>query len=296
KPYNDETLKQNINDIDICVTHWGAPLFTEDVLKCANRLKMIAHAAGSAGYIATDAVYEREITVCTSNDVMARHVAEGVLAYTLSVLRLIPIHDAGMKMGLEWDRKFYDTKSLIGAQIGLVGLGMVGRHLLNLLKPFGVSVKLYDPYVSQQDIGAYDNVQLSALDEVLSFGDIISVHAAQTPETIHLLDTDKLALIRDRSLLVNTARGKIIDQQALTDELKSGRISAVLDVYDREPLPVESGLRKLDNVILIPHMAGSTAKEHMSVAMIEEIRRFINHEPLKYEISYDTFKRMTRKI
>jgi phosphoglycerate dehydrogenase-like enzyme len=104
-----------------------------------------------------------------------------------------------------------------------------------------------------------------------------------------------LALIKDNALLVNTARGAIIDERALAVELRKGRFRAVLDVYETEPLPLDSALRNLDNVILFPHVAGIPAREQMSYAMIAEIERFSKGEPLQYEIPYEKFKLMTKE-
>ena len=293
-PFSEDDLANIIQDIDICITHWSCPKFSEKVLENAGRLKMIAHAAGSVAYLITDPVYERGIKVCSANSVMAEYVAEGALAYILAGLRLIPQHNNDMKNGKSWERKLVENRSLLREKVGLVGLGTVGMYLLELLKPFGVKIKLYDPYVSQTTLEAYPNVQQCSLDETLSWGNIISIHASMTPETWHLIDKDKLKLIKDNALFINTARGAIIDEAALINELQIGRFSAVLDVFEKEPFDPNSALRNLENVILMPHMAGATAKEEMTQAMIEEIERFIKHEPLKYEIPFNKYKLMTR--
>ena len=111
--FTQEGLKKELKDIDICVTHWGCPQFTKDVLENAGRLKLIAHAAGSVAYMVTDHVYNRGIKVCSANSVMAKYVAEGVLAYILSGLRLIPQHDALMKDKELWDRRIIFYNGLV---------------------------------------------------------------------------------------------------------------------------------------------------------------------------------------
>lgn len=294
KSLTEEQLANVIKDFDICVTHWSSPKFSARVLENAEKLRMIAHAAGSVAQLVTDQVYDMGIKVCSSNSVMAKYVAEGVLAYILAELRLIPQHDRDMKTGKLWDRKVVESRSLIGAKIGLIGFGTIGACLLEMLAPFNTIIKIFDPYLPGKALEKYPNASLCPISEALEWGDIVSVHASQTPETWHLLDMKKLGMIKDNALLINTARGSIIDETALIDELRSGRLRAVLDVYEEEPLSPESPLRKLDNVILLPHMAGAAAKEAMTFEMIEEIKRFINGEPLKLEIPIEKYRLMSR--
>jgi len=293
--FTQDELKENIKGIDFCITHWGCPKITEDVLQNADRLKMVAHAAGSVAYMITDCVYEKGIKVCSSNDIMAEYVAEGVLAYILSALRSIPKHAGDLKNGVLWGNDLAGSRSLIGEKVGLVGLGTVGRYLLELLKPFHVKIKLYDPYINPDLLKGHQNVELSTLEDAMAWGNIVSIHASLTPDTYHMIDAGKLKLLKDGTLFVNTARGAVIDEKALEDVLETGRISAVLDVFEKEPLPLDSRLRGLENVILMPHMAGAGAKEKMTFAMIDEIKRYINGEPLKYEIPFEKYKLMTRE-
>jgi phosphoglycerate dehydrogenase-like enzyme len=291
--FTEEELKKHIKGIDICVTHWLVPRFTDEVLSNADSLRMIAHAAGSVAGFVTESVYEKGIKVCSANSVMAWHVAEGVLAYMLAALRMIPQHSLDMKNG-RWNRRVIESRSLFDEKIGLIGLGTVGLYLLQLLKPFKVKLKVYDPYLPEGLLDEYPEAELASLEETLAWGNIISIHASRTPETYHMINSSRLKLIKDGALLVNTARGAIIDEEALIGELSTGRINAILDVYDKEPLPGNSGLLHLDNVILMPHMAGATAKEVMSFEMIKEIERFINGETLQYEIPVEKFRLMTR--
>lgn len=293
--FTERELAENIKGMDICVTHWGCPRFTREVLENAGDLKLIAHAAGSVANIVTDEVYARGIKVCSANTVMARYVAEGILGYILAGLRMIPQHDMDMKVKKTWVRRVTGIRSLFDEKIGFIGLGTVGARLLELLQPFNAQIRIYDPFISDSFLQGINNVRLCGLEEVLSWGNILSVHASLTPDTHHMIDKERLKLVRNGALLINAARGAIIDEGALTDELKKGRFNAVLDVYEEEPLKTDSSLRELENVILMPHMAGAPAREQMTVAMCEEIGRFICGEPLRYEISYAKYKLMTRE-
>ncbi len=294
-PLTAQGLCERLEDIDICLTHWGCPVFDKAVLAQANRLKLIAHAAGSVGDLVREEVYARGIRVCSANDVMARHVAEGVLAYFLAAQRRIPQQAEALKAHNIWKKRESECRSLFGARIGLVGLGTIGRYLLDLLRPFAVQVKIYDPYLAPQALAGYEWAALADLEQVLAWGEIISLHCSLTPETTGLIDARRLALIRDGALLVNTARGAVVNEADLVEVLRSGRLRAILDVYTQEPLAANSPLHALPNVLLLPHVAGITAREEMSWAMLAEMQRFIQGQALEYEIPFEKFTRMTRE-
>ncbi|MDR1600366.1 MAG: hydroxyacid dehydrogenase [Oscillospiraceae bacterium] len=292
---NGDDLARGVGgaDIVIIISWAGGQLLTEDVLAGCPNLKLIAIPCGSVATTATDAVYHRGVAVASANAVMARYVAEGALAYMLHALRDITALDGGVRRG-EW--RHGEVGSLIGASVGLVGLGTVGRNLLDLLRPFGVTARVYDPYVNDEALTDWPFARLSTLEDTLSLSRVISVHASKTPRTYHMLDRDRLRLIPDGALFINTARGAVIDEAALARELAdpTRRLRAVLDVFETEPLPPDSPLPRLDNVTLQPHTAGAVSVEHFSRAMVEEIERFVNGKPLEYVIPYEQYSRMTR--
>lgn len=288
-------LAQAIEMMDVCLTHWSCPLFSEEVLKHAGQLKLIVHAAGSVADLVTAQVYARGIKVCSANPIMAKYVAEGVLAYILAGLRQIPQHAFEMQYKKVWTKRILESKTLLGANVSLIGLGTIGKFLLDLLVPFDVQIKIYDPYVSADSLERYPNVELVSLEAALAWGQVVSIHASLTQETRGMLDASKLKLIKEGALLVNTARGAIVDELALAQELRTGRIRAILDVYNEEPLPLDSPLRDHENGILLPHVAGIPAREQMSYAMIDEIGRYSRGEPLQFEIPFEKFQLMTRE-
>lgn len=289
----EEELAQELIDIDVCIViAWeGCPRFTEEVLQKAVNLKLIVTPAASVASFITDRVYEKGIKVCSANDIMAKYVAEGTLTYILTALREVPKYNLNMKKG-KWES--VRINSLIDAKIGLVGLGTVGRYLIEFLKPFNVDIKVYDPYVNMKSLQQYDNVSLCSLEEVLIDSDVISIHASKTDETYRIINRERLSLIKEGALLVNTARGALIDEEALIDELRIGRISAVLDVYEKEPLPFDSPLRQLEDVIIMPHAAGMIDLTKLSLSTLQEIKRFKTKEPLQNEIPFEQYSRMTR--
>jgi phosphoglycerate dehydrogenase-like enzyme len=287
-----DELGERLGGTDVLVTGWGCPTLTADVLGEADRLELVAHVGGSVAFFATDALYDRGVTVCSTNRVLARFVAEGILASALAALRNLPAIDAEMAAG-KWpngdDR--YDT--LFETTVGFVGLGAVGEELLDLLEPFDVDVSVYDPHLSKDDLADREFAESVDLRTALAESDVVSVHAAKTAETVDLLNAERLEQLRDGALLLNAARGAIVDEAALTDELRSGRIAAALDVFEAEPLPADSELRSLDAVLLTPHVAGSPAKPRLGRAAVEQVERFASGKRVQNTVSRDRFEGMT---
>lgn len=169
----------------------------------------------------------------------------------------------------------------------------MGRRLLELLRPFDFEVLLHDPYVSEPEAAAL-GAQLVTLETLLSRSDIVSLHAPDLPETHRMLDAPRLALIRDGGVLINTSRGALIDQEALTQELIRGRLQAVLDVTTPEPLPPTDPLYDLPNVFLTPHIAGSLGNELSRLGHIvtEELERVATNSPLKHAVTQSDMTRV----
>ena len=290
--YSESELRDRIAGVDVLVTGWGSPQVTESVLSEADELELVVHTGGSVATIASEALYEAEIPVVSANDVMADHTAEHTLAGLLSMRRAIPALNASMHRG-EWSQNGDIVRTLHDATIGLVGLGTIGRKLLDHLAPFDPTVAVYDPYVDETALADVPFAELTDLDTALD-SEVVSIHAARTPETVGMLGADRLARIPDGGILVNTARAEIVDEDALFAELRSGRLSAVLDVYHEEPLPADHELRDLDNVLLTPHVGGSQIRPPLTKAVIGDIERFAAGKPLEHEIARGQWETMTR--
>ena len=276
-----------IADCDAALTTWGSPQFTGEILDRAPRLRIIAHAAGSIRPIAAREAFERGIVVTSAAPIIAYYVAEHCLGLAIMLLRNIANHDRAMRAERTWGSAAHKpADSLFDVRVGLVGLGQVGRWLARLLKPFGCEVWACDPHVNPA-AAAELGVRLVGLDELLPWCRVVSLHAANLPENRHMIGARELALLPDGACLINTARGGLVDHDALIVELKQNRIKAALDVTDPEPLPAESPLRDLPNTVLTPHVAGPTSagRWHMAQAMVEELRRFFAGEPLLYEVT-----------
>lgn len=289
-----EEVAKILADFDGVITSWGSCRFTEQVLANANRLRIISHAAGSVRPIVSNAVWERDITVTNAADAISPSVAEMTLLFILASLRrLIPISNA-MKNGAVWKREEDEHgEELSHKTIGLIGLGSVARHLIGLLKPYDLEILAYDPYISDEGAESL-GVKKASLRDVLANSDVISIHAPAIPETYHMIGEKELQLIQDGAVLVNTARGSILDEKALIAELKRGRFVAALDVYEQEPLPLENELRKLPNVILTPHIAGLTVDSYYRTTelVVDDLFRFFNGEEPLHRVTRDMLETM----
>jgi phosphoglycerate dehydrogenase-like enzyme len=169
----------------------------------------------------------------------------------------------------------------------------VGRKVIELLRPFDLTVQVFDPFLDEAGAQAL-GVRRCELDELLASSDVVSPHAPALPETHQLLDRRRLALLRDGATLINTARGWLVDADTLEDELKSGRIAAVIDTTEPEVLTAQSPLYDLPNVFLTPHVAGAMGAEtqRLAAVAIDEIGRFARSEPFQYAIRRQDLERL----
>jgi phosphoglycerate dehydrogenase-like enzyme len=288
-------LAARLRGVDALLGSWGLARLTPEVLAQADRLALVAYAAGSIKPFMTDAAYDRGIRVTHAAPRIAESVADVTLVLAMMGLRRPQDFDRRLKAGEPWpDKRAVDTYEIRGKTVGLLGLGYVGRRTAALFQAVGAQVWGYDPYVSEADATAL-GVRKVALDDLLLGCQVISVHLPITDETRHLLGARELSLIRDGAVFINTSRAWTVDQDALLSELRSSRFWAALDVYEPEPLAVDSPLRTLDNVLLTPHIAGMTRDSYhgLTQEMVDEIRRlFVTHEPLRYEITRERLARM----
>ena len=278
-------LRSEIANADVLMTTWHSPFITADML--GQRVKLIAHCGGEVKSRVAEKVFEF-VTITNAADPMARGVAEMALALTLTLVRRIPDYAAEMRNGVIRTNEYVsEGETLSGRRVGIVGFGRIGRAFAKLLQPFGVEMLVSDPYTT------VDSVQL---DELVSSCSILVLCAALTPETRGMFDQRRLSLLADGSYLINVARGGLIDLQALLNELRSGRITAALDVTDPlEPLPLDHELRKLPNVILTPHIAagGIEMRREIGATAVKEVIRFVKGEPPLNRVTVEMLATMT---
>ena len=266
-------------EADVILGHWGCPPIDGHVVDRAPRLGLIAYAAGTVKATISFDVFDRGIRIASGADANAEPVAEFTLAAILFANK-----------DVFWRRELLrqpELRSLrqrdpvpvgnYGKTIGIVGASLVGRRLIELLGAFTyLDVALYDPYVTADEADRLGVTKME-LDELCGASDILSIHAPDLPSTRHMIGGPQLATLRTGATVINTARGALVDHDALVAELQDGRLSAILDVTDPEPLPDDHPLRTLPNVVLTPHLAGSEGTELSRLAdhAVEEIRRWV---------------------
>ncbi|MFE7117145.1 hydroxyacid dehydrogenase [Streptomyces sp. NPDC057654] len=265
---------------DLLVTGWGCPALTADVLAHAPRLQAVLHAAGSVKDLVGDALWDRGIVVSSAADANAGPVADFTLAaVVLAAKKALPTA-AAYPAG--WPA-FRDRQGADARTIGVIGASRVGRLVLARLRDSGRGHRLllHDPYVREDD-AARLGAEPVGLDELCRASSIVTVHAPELPETVRMLDARRLALIPDGGTVVNTARGALVDTDALTRECVAGRLDAFLDVTDPEPLPAGHPLLALPHVLVTPHIAGAQGSEarRLGAYAVEEAARHLRGEPL----------------
>ncbi|HEX5417156.1 MAG TPA: hydroxyacid dehydrogenase [Chloroflexota bacterium] len=230
-----------------------APRVTAATLQGAERLTIVARFGVGYDSVDVDACTENGVILTITPDGVRRPVATSVIAYVLALSLKMLIKDRVTRAGRWAEKLDYMGAGLTGRVFGVIGLGNIGREIFTLAKPFGMRHLAFDPYLTPAqaaDVG----VELVDLETLLRTSDFISINCALTPETHHLINADRLALMKPTAYLINTARGPIVDQPALTAALQAGRIQgAALDVFEQEPVDPNDPILSLDNVIVTPH-------------------------------------------
>jgi phosphoglycerate dehydrogenase-like enzyme len=271
-----------LREAEVLVTSWGCPRLDADRLADAPHLRAVLHAAGTVRKIVSEELWARGVRVTNAADENAVPVAEFTLAAIIFAGKKAPFLAADARM-IRGDRSARTRRGELsnhGRTIGVVGYSRIGRRVVELLRVLDVHTLLYDPFVDPT-VAAAAGAESVGLDELLRRSDVVTIHAPELPATHHMIGADQLALMRDGATLINTARGSLVDTAALTDECAAGRLDAILDVTDPEPLPPTSVLYDLPNVMLTPHVAGSLGTEtrRMSARALEELRRYAAGEP-----------------
>lgn len=282
-----EDIKSKIKDCDTYVTCWGSPALSPEILACAPKLKLLTHLGSTVAPVVCDEVYERGVKVISGFDYFSKSTAEGAVAYMLAAVRNIPFYNDRLKNDKIWRETDDYTDSVIYKKVGLVGYGGVGKYVAKMLSTFDVDMKVSARReLPEEDKQLYGFAQCS-MEEIFETCDIISIHLAYNDATHHIIGEELLSKIKKGALLVNTARGAVVDEQALINHLENGDFYAALDVYEKEPINLDNPMLDLPNVLMLPHQAGVTVnlRAVLTGDLLRESANFIDRNiPVKNEI------------
>lgn len=287
-PENGRAFSHALAEAAVLITGWGTPAMSTELLNAAPKLKLLAHSAGSVKHLAQEIVYDRGIRVVTAAAMNAIPVADFTLATMVSLLKQVPwiglAHTRGDQE--EVHRRLPHVRELADIEIGIIGASRIGRLVIHRLRSFpNVTIKLYDPHLTDSQFGGL-GAKRASLEEVCRC-EVVSLHAPLLPETRHMIDARHLALLPDHAVLINTARGALIDENALAAELNRRPIYTALDVTDPEPMTADSPLRSAPNLLITPHIAGAMqqARKEMGKLVIDETIRFLTGQSLQHEVT-----------
>ena len=282
---HDGLLKE-IADYDALIVRSRTKVTADIIEKGASgKLKVIGRAGIGVDNIDVKKATELGIKVVNAPTGSTISVAELAIAHMLALARFIPKADSSMKRG-EWLKKQLKGIELHGKTLGLIGSGRIAQHVAKIAKGLGMNVLVYSPHCTDEKAEKM-GARRATLEEVLRESDFASLHIPKTEETYHLIDKEKLSLMKPTAYLINCARGGVVDEDALYEFLKEGKIAgAAIDVFEEEP-PKGSKLLELDNVVLTPHIGANTKEAQIRAGTIcaEQVMKVLRGEEPDYWVN-----------
>jgi D-3-phosphoglycerate dehydrogenase len=278
-------LATDLADADALLVR-SATKVTAGLLAAAPRLRIVGRAGTGVDNVDVDAASARGILVVNAPGANSISVAEHACALMLSLARAVPAADRAMK-DAKWEKKRFLGNELRGKTLGLAGLGRIGQEVAQRARAFGMRVVAHDPFIAK-DIAQSLGVELMPLDAVCAAADYLSLHLPSTAETRHLFDDARFACCKPGIRIINTARGELVDEEALARAIGSGRVAAAgLDVFETEP-PADWSLASLPQVIATPHIAASTeeAQELVGIDTAATVRDFLLHGMVRNAVNF----------
>lgn len=276
----EDALEAHISEADGLITR-GSIKITRSLMEQNPRLKVVGVHGIGCDHVDLEAAKELGKVVCNTPDALTVTVAEMAMALTLALLRNVVSADKAVRKG-EWSRKYSDLigAELAGKKVGIIGLGRIGEATAHRMQAFGAEIGYWSRTRKPEKEKEY-GFKWMTLDELTKWSEIISIHIPATQETMKLISAKHIDQMRTGVYIVNTARGKVIDEEVLIKALKSGKIrAAALDVFMNEPLSTDSPLCSMDNVILTPHLGASNLEgmQRMALQVAEGVLQAINGE------------------
>ncbi|GAB4451632.1 MAG: hydroxyacid dehydrogenase [Armatimonadaceae bacterium] len=292
-----EVLTQ-IRGCEVLLTGWGHLPVPVAIAAEPGSLRYICHLTGEMRSYIPPEIIRAGIPVTNWGDALALQVAEGAVTLLLACLKNLRAHIEEKRNG-QW-RLSCDslTGTMRGLRVGIYGYGVIAQRFVELCRPFGARLSAFDPYVSEFPP---DVEQCTSLNDLFAGSDAVVLHAGLTPETRHSIGTEQLALLRDNGILINTARGGLVDQDALFAELERGRLRAGLDVLDfGDWLPPDHPARQWTNVVFTSHQVsnrdwsdGPDSLNPLHEVCLDNLRRFAHGEPLRFRMDEARYERST---
>ncbi len=276
--FSPEELVGKIGDYHAVLVRGKTKLPAELIAKGTN-LKAIGRAGIGVDNVDIKAAGERGIPVVNAPSGSTYSVAELTFAHILTMHRRMTVAHNTTQQG-KWEKKKLKGWELHGKTLGLVAMGRIGFEVAARARAFGMNIIAFDPYISQEIVDKVQGRLCDTVEEVLKESDVISIHAPLTPETRHMIGEKEFELMKDSAFIVNCARGGIIDEDALYNALKEGKIrGAALDVFEKEP-PVGSPLFELENIHFTPHLGANTyeAQQKAGLIVAEQVLKVLRGE------------------
>ncbi len=291
-----EELREAIREADGIIIRSGTKL-TADIIEAAEKLKVIARAGTGLDNVDLEAANRRGIVVMNCPGGNTNSAAEHTLALMFALARNIPQAMASLKAG-RWERKKFMGRELMGKTLGIVGLGRIGSVVAERAQGLKMKVIAYDPFVTPER-AAQMGVELVLLDDLYARADIITVHVPLMKETYHLINAESFAKMKEGVLFINCARGGIVDEMALYEAMRSGKVAgAALDVFEKEPPDPDHPLFTMENFICTPHLGASTleAQKNVAVAVASQVVDFLVHGVVRNAVNMPSVSAEALKI
>ncbi len=270
-------LVEKIGEYDALIIRSGTKV-TKEVIANGGKLRIIGRAGVGLDNVDLNAAREKNIKVVNSPEASTISVAELAVGALITLMRNIHHGHSSLKDG-RWDRSKLTGNELYGKKLGVIGFGRIGREIGDRARAFGMSVLAFDPNITAED-ARENNCEIRELDELIKEADVLTLHVPLTEKTRGLIDKTRLENMKKDAVIINAARGGIINEEDLYEALKKGTIKgAAIDVFESEP-PGENPLLDLDNIVLTPHLGASTeeAQINAGTVVVEKIRNYFRKD------------------
>lgn len=285
-------------DADIIISGWNTIPYTEDITAQLPNLKIMVYTGGSAADVTPDgSLFRHGVKLLSGNEYFAMSVAEACLCYTICALRKVGLYYTEMKQS-GWHISPWENRGLYHKKVGIIGYGAISRYFCELLKPFTSDILVCSDHLSAEK-AAELGLKKAEKEEIFSTCDVVSVHSALKPETVGSIDRRLMRMMKQDAVLVNTARGAVVDEKAMIELLREEKIYAALDVYSVEaPIsgPLEE-LKRLDRAFIMPHMGGPTIDMRgiLTGELAKEVKAHLEAgKPMMSEVKPFQIKNMSR--